>query len=136
MLEGSDKNSCLLVSFTLGCLTEAAGLHTRPQTKEKGGGQQYWAPARPYSSSCHSLHFPASHSYPLSSKPGPDGLMLDPAGLCSPGQYTSRCQASTPKTPAVPSSRETIPHVPQSGGGSLPMAVVRKETTSDSFPSL
>lgn len=113
MLEGNDKNSCLLVSFTLRCLNEAAGPHTRPQTREKGGGQQGWAPAWPYSSSCHSLpSFPRISLLPFVQQAQ---LRWPHAGSSwTPQPWTASCCQLQPRRPWRPLTQtDNTPHAPE-----------------------
>lgn len=139
MTQRSNKNSCLLVSFAPWCLNVAATPHTRPQITERrrratalGSGA---SPTWPSSSSCHSLPpFPCI-SFPTLVRQAQSGWPQ--AGW--PLQLWARhipLSTSTPRIPKCPLiRRDNIPQT-QKGGASLPMAVVRKESTSDSFPSL
>lgn len=120
-------------------------------------------PTQDLKCSCRSTHHATGHTRKavgnsLGSGPSPECLPALPVtpslislwltvqrsdGLMPEGRWHLQLWAGhippSALAPSIPehllTQRDNIPQTPE-GGGSLPMAVVRNETTSDSFPSL
>lgn len=79
---------------------------------------------------------PESHTHPCPASPVRKDSCQTPGGIDSCRQDTFPCWLQPSESPGSSHPKRQKSHRPHRAGGSLPMAVVRKETTSDSFPSL